>query len=238
MDNLSTTCKNQMMYMVAISTGCKALDGLLGGGARLGALTNIFGAAGTGKTQLCFQLCVNCAKPKNKKGLDASVLFVDTTNTFRPERISQIARHGGVDNDMLEKIYVSRVFTVQEEMAAINRIPTMPDLKLVIVDSIGDLFALEYKESMGAEKHLRFMRFLHELALHAIRSNVAIVATNNVRFTGTGQVQQLDRSVSTFAHFKVRLSKEDGLFKAHLVQPSLDTKEAFFRIAEQGLVDA
>ncbi len=222
--------------MVVISTSCKALDDLLGGGVRLGMLTDIFGAAGTGKTQLCFQLCVNCAKPK-KKGLGASVLFIDATNTFRPERISQIAEHEGLGSEILERIYVSRVFTIQEEMTTIKRIPGMPDLGLVVVDSIGDLFGFEYKQSMGAEKHLKFMRFLHELALHAIRCDVAVVATNGVRFTGTEQVQYLDRSVSSFAHFKVYLSKENGLFRARLIQPALEPRETFFRIVEKGIVD-
>ncbi|MFQ5920872.1 MAG: ATPase domain-containing protein [Nitrososphaerales archaeon] len=230
--------------VVVISAGCSALDNLLGGGVRLGMLTDIFGAAGTGKTQICFQLCVNCAKPKNRKGLGASVLFIDATNTFRPERVSQMAEYAGLDggggdnNKILDKIYVSRVYNTKEEMAAIKRMPQIRDLKLVIIDSIGDLFALEYKESMGAEKHLRFMRFLHELALYAINSNIAIVVTNGVRFSGGEQaVQHLDRSVSTYVHFKIQLAKQDGVFRALLLQPSLQPREAFFKVADKGIED-
>lgn len=220
-----------------ISTSSIALDNLLGGGVRVGMLTDIFGASGTGKTQLCFQLCVNCAKPKNKKGLNANVLFIDATNTFRPERISEIAKHAGLDDKLLDKIYVSKVYSSADQVAAIKRIPTIQNLKLVVLDSIGDVFSFEYKQSMGAEKHLKFMRFMHELALYAINCNAAIVATNIVRFTGTEQIQYLDRSISSFTHFKIQLSKQDGVFKALLLQPSLEPKEAFFKVSDKGITD-
>jgi len=220
-----------------ISTSSIALDNLLGGGVRVGMLTDIFGASGTGKTQLCFQLCVNCAKPKNKKGLNANVLFIDATNTFRPERISQMAKHAGLDDKLLDKIYVSKVYSSADQVAAIKRIPTIQNLKLVVIDSVGDLFSFEYKQSMGAEKHLKFMRFMHELALYALNCNAAIVATNSVRFTGTEQVQYLDRSISSFTHFKIELSRHDGVFKALLLQPSLEPKEAFFKVSDNGIID-
>jgi len=220
-----------------ISTSSNALDNLLGGGVRVGMITDIFGASGTGKTQLCFQLCVNCAKSKDKKGLDSNVLFIDATNTFRPERISQISKNAGLDDKLLDKIYVSKVYSIADQITTTKRIMTIPNLKLVVIDSIGDLFSFEYKQSMGAEKHLKFMRFMHELALCAINCNAAIVATNNVRFTGTEQIQYLDRSISNFTHFKIKLSRHDGAFKALLLQPSLEPKEALFRVSDKGITD-
>lgn len=220
-----------------ISTSSIALDKLLGGGVRVGMLTDVFGASGTGKTQFCFQLCVNCAKPKNKKGLNANVLFIDATNTFRPERISQIAKHAGLDNKLLDRIFVSKIYSSGDQIAAIKRITTIPNLKLVVIDNIADLFSFEYKQSMGAEKHLKFMRFMHELALYALNCNVTIVATNSVRFTGTEQIQYLDRSISSFAHFKIELSKKNGVFRALLLQPSLAPKEALFRVSDKGITD-
>jgi RecA/RadA recombinase len=223
--------------MSMISSGSLALDNLLGGGVRVGMLTDIFGASGTGKTQLCFQLCVNCAKPKNKKWSSANVLFIDATNTFRPERISQMAKHSGFDDKLLDRIYVSKVYSSADQMVAIKRIPTIQNLKLVVIDSIGDLFSFEYKQSMGAEKHMKFMRFMHELALYALNCNAAIVATNNVRFTGAEQMQYLDKSISNFVHFKIKLSKQDSVFKALLLQPVLEPKEAFFKVSDKGITD-
>jgi RecA/RadA recombinase len=114
----------------------------------------------------------------------------------------------------------------------------MRNLQLVVIDSVADLYSFEYKQSMGAEKHLKLMKFMHELALYAINCNVAIVVTNNVRFAGTEQVQHLDRTISAFIHFKISLSKRNGVFKAQLLQPSLEHKEALFRVSDKGITDA
>ncbi|RMF31306.1 MAG: hypothetical protein D6752_02410, partial [Candidatus Nitrosothermus koennekii] len=70
--------------MMMISTGCKALDAILDGGIRINTLTNIFGESATGKTQFCFQLALNFAR------LDNNILFIDTLNNFRPERILEM----------------------------------------------------------------------------------------------------------------------------------------------------
>ena len=60
----------------------------------------------------------------------------------------------------------------------------LENLKLVIIDNISDLFSFEYTQSLSAEKHMKLMRLMHELALCAINYDVAIVITNNVRFDG------------------------------------------------------
>lgn len=226
-----------MFLLTAISTGSAALDKMLGGGIRVGMLTDIFGASSSGKTQLCFQLCVNCAKPIKKKGLDASVLFIDTTNTFRPERIVSIARYHDIDDKILDNIYLHKVYSSADQLAAIKRIPAMQNLKLVIVDSISDLFSFEYKQSLSAEKHMKFMRLMHELALCALNCDVAIVVTNNVRFSGDAQSEYLGRSLASFTHVKIEISKEKSLFKAKLLQPILQLRSEFFQISERGVTD-
>jgi hypothetical protein len=43
-----------------LTSGCKALDELLGGGIETGSITEAFGEFRTGKTQLCHTLCVTC----------------------------------------------------------------------------------------------------------------------------------------------------------------------------------
>ena len=73
-----------------ISTGAKSLDGLLGGGIETEALTEFYGAYGSGKSQVCHTLAVMAQLPKDKGGLNAEVIFFDTEDTFRPERIRDI----------------------------------------------------------------------------------------------------------------------------------------------------
>jgi RecA/RadA recombinase len=171
------------------------------------------------------------------KGLDASVLFVDTTNTFRPERIVSMARHSDLDEKVLDKIYLHKVYSTADQMATVERASRLHNLKLVIVDSVSDLFSFEYKQSLSAERHMKFMRLMRELALLAINSNSAVVVTNNIRFADGAQREYLDKSISSFAHMRVEISRADHLFRARLLRPSLDPCSALYSISEKGIAD-
>ena len=81
-----------------ISTGLQKLDEFLGGGIPAGVIVDIFGGNGTGKTQLLLQLSINSI---NDGG---SVLYLDTTGGFRPERILEIQNKSNLEFDILEKI--------------------------------------------------------------------------------------------------------------------------------------
>ena len=94
-----------------ITTGSKNLDDLLAGGIETKAVTEFYGEFGSGKTQICHTLCVTTQTPKDQGGLGARVVYVDTENTFRPERVAEIARARGHDADsILEGIIVAKAF--------------------------------------------------------------------------------------------------------------------------------
>lgn len=80
-----------------ITTGSKALDDLIGGGIETQSITEVFGEFGSGKSQLAHELAVTVQLPIEKGGLEAEAVFIDTENTFRPERIEQIAKHFKLD---------------------------------------------------------------------------------------------------------------------------------------------
>jgi DNA repair protein RadA len=73
-----------------ILTGCSNLDSLLGGGIEPQAVTEFYGVYGCGKTQVCHTLAVRAQLPKDQGGLSGEVVWIDTENTFRPERIRDI----------------------------------------------------------------------------------------------------------------------------------------------------
>src|SRR3989344_1475404 len=75
-----------------ISTGSENLNKLLGGkGVETRAITEAYGAFGSGKSQLAFTIAVNVQLPKEQGGLNGKAVIIDTEGTFRPERIKQIA---------------------------------------------------------------------------------------------------------------------------------------------------
>ncbi|KAM4702204.1 DNA repair protein RAD51 homolog 3 isoform 2-T2 [Discoglossus pictus] len=70
---------------------CSALDEILGGGVPLAKITEVCGAPGVGKTQLCMQLAVDVQIPECFGGLDGEVVYIDTESSFMVERLVDIA---------------------------------------------------------------------------------------------------------------------------------------------------
>ena len=89
----------------------RRLHSFLKGGIETQAITEIAGEFGSGKSQICYTLCVTANTPLDRKGLGGNVIFIDTENTFRSERIFQIAEYRGVSPDeILRRIYVCKIY--------------------------------------------------------------------------------------------------------------------------------
>ncbi|MGD9963539.1 MAG: ATPase domain-containing protein, partial [Thermoplasmata archaeon] len=69
--------------MSHVAIGSAGLDGLLEGGLEGGAITLLFGEAGTGKTNICLQVARNVASQGKK------VIYIDTEGVSL-ERLRQI----------------------------------------------------------------------------------------------------------------------------------------------------
>ncbi|XP_033039567.1 DNA repair protein RAD51 homolog 3 isoform X4 [Trachypithecus francoisi] len=74
-----------------IITFCSALDDILGGGVPLMKTTEICGAPGVGKTQLCMQLAVDVQIPECFGGVAGEAVFIDTEGSFMVDRVVDLA---------------------------------------------------------------------------------------------------------------------------------------------------
>ncbi|XP_066120163.1 DNA repair protein RAD51 homolog 3 isoform X1 [Saccopteryx bilineata] len=74
-----------------IITFCSALDNVLGGGVPLTKITEICGAPGVGKTQLCMQLAVDVQIPECFGGVEGEAVFIDTEGSFMVDRVVDLA---------------------------------------------------------------------------------------------------------------------------------------------------
>jgi len=117
------------------------VDELLGGGSETQSITEVYGEFGSGKSQITHQLCVNVQLPEEYGGLSGSAIFVDSEDTFRPERIEDMIRglddetiqatmddreiEGGPENeaameelieDVLDKIHVAKAFNSNHQI--------------------------------------------------------------------------------------------------------------------------
>jgi DNA repair protein RadA len=73
-----------------LTWGVGEVDELLGGGVETQSITEVYGEFGAGKSQVTHQLAVNVQLPSEHGGLEGSAIFVDSEDTFRPERIEQM----------------------------------------------------------------------------------------------------------------------------------------------------
>jgi RecA/RadA recombinase len=219
-----------------VSTGSRSFDNLLGGGIRSGMVTDFFGRGGTGKSQLCFTVCANYAKLINP---GHSILFIDTTGTFRPERIQEISNGRGV-NDVLNKISYIRVYNSSDQNLAMSRAGERSP-KLIVIDNVSSLISNEFR---AAQRHLRVMKHLHSLSLIAITLDCIVIVTNTLTFTSSEgsllEGELLASSISSCVHVRAKLERTDftqPVYKASLVHPS-SSRSCLFGVRKIGITDA
>src|SRR3990167_7347261 len=129
-----------------LSTGSASFDTLMGGGFESSAITECFGEYGSGKTQIGHMLAVNCQKENE----DAVAVYIDTENTFRPERIIQLAEGAGLDpQKVLKNIRVARAYNSDHQMLLAEKVEDLIskqglNVKLVVVDSLTAHFRAEF----------------------------------------------------------------------------------------------
>jgi DNA repair protein RadA len=169
--------------MAKFSTGSESFDSFLGGGIETQALTEIAGEFGSGKSQLCYTLCVTAANMSSK---DNGIIYVDTENSFKAERIHQIAESKGLDaEEILKRINICKIYYSAHLEAVIRSLAKYIEqyrAGLVIIDSIISLHRAEFagRESL-AERQQRLNTLLHKLRRLSEIYNIAVVYTNQVQ---------------------------------------------------------
>lgn len=233
-----------------ITTGCKNLNALLGGGVETGAITEAAGAFGSGKTQLAHCLAINVQLPKEEGGAEGKAVWIDTESTFRPERIKQIATARGLDPEkMLKGIFVARAFNADHQMLLVEKINEMiqngEPIKIIIVDSIIAHFRAEYAgRGMLADRQQKINRHMHELMKIAQARNIAIYITNQVMANpaimfGDPTTPIGGHIISHGSTFRMyfRKGKKGSRVARMIDSPNLPDSECLFFITEGGLAD-
>ena len=170
-----------------LGTGSTNLNGLLGGrGLETKAITECYGAFGSGKTQLGLTLAVRVQLPKEQGGANGKAVFIDTEGTFRPERIRQIAEGLGANPEkVLKNILVARAFNSDHQILLADKIGELikngEPIRLVIIDSLTAHFRAEFAgRGQLADRQQKLNRYLHGLMKMAEQHNLAVYVTNQV----------------------------------------------------------
>lgn len=236
--------------LIKITTGSKNLDNLLGGGVEAKAMTEAYGAFGSGKSQIAHALAVNVQLPAEKGGANGKAVWIDTEGTFRPERIKQIAEAHGIDPmKALKNIFVARAFNSDHQILLLDKVTELikngEPIKIVIIDSITAHFRAEFTgRGMLADRQQRINKHLHNLIRVAEANNIAIYITNQVMANPAVMFGDPTSPIgghilghaSTYRIY-LRKGKKDSRVAKLIDSPHLPEGETVFFITASGLSD-
>ena len=236
--------------IMRLTTGSRAIDEVLAGGLETQTITEFYGEYGTGKSQLCHQMCVNAQLPTERGGLNAAALYIDTENTFRTERIIQMAKHVGLNPDeVIKRILFAEAYTSDHQMFLLenaDKVIKENNVRLIVIDSLTAHFRSEYLgREMLAERQQKLNKHMHRLIRLARAFNAVAVVTNQVMakpdvFFGDSVHPVGGHIVAHTSHTRIYLRKSSRgpLRIARLVSsPYLPEGERVFKITENGVED-
>ena len=232
-----------------LTSGSSSLDELLGGGFETQAIVEVFGEFGSGKTQIGHQLAVNTILPLDKGGFDGEIFYIDTEDTFRPERIAQMAEAVGIDpQEALDRIHVARAYNSAHQILLVDEIKRMSkniEVKLIIVDSLTSHFRAEYiGRGMLAPRQQKLNKHMKELKQLSDINNALVLVTNQVMSKPDAMWGDPTKAfgghiVAHASTFRLYLRKSKGGRRiARLIDsPNLPDGEAVFTVTTEGLRD-
>lgn len=250
--------------VLKLKTLIPEFDELMGGGFETQAITEVYGEFGSGKSQIVHQMAVNCQLPIEVGGLNGSCLYIDSENTFRPERIEQMVEGLELDDEQLpegyeipsveeflKNIHVARASSSDHQMLLIDTARNLSNelkdsgkpVRLVIIDSLTGLFRSEYAgRGTLAERQQKLNRHMHDLFKLVDDLNAVALVTNQVMSNPAALFSDPTKPiggniVGHTATFRLYIRKSKGGKRiAKLVDsPNLPDGEAPFMVENAGI---
>jgi len=234
-----------------ISTGSLSFNELVGGGFESGSITECFGEMGSGKTVLAHQLAINALEIDDKGEPKAYAVWIDTENTFRPERILEICNQKNINGEaVLDHIRVVRAVNSDHQMFCVEKVKDLIEkdklkVNLIIVDSLMAHFRAEYVgRGTLADRQQKLNKHMHTLMRVADMHNLCVYVTNQVMskpdsFFGNPIAAIGGNIVGHNSQTRLYLRRgQKGSRVAKLVDsPHLPDGEAIFIITSRGIED-
>src|ERR1035437_3471859 len=188
-----------------VSTGCYALDDLIGKGIPRGRIIEVFGAESGGKSTLSLFLMSQL----QKKG--GRVALIDAENAFD----GAYAKNIGLD---ISKLLVSQPATLEESMDIIKELVETGSFDMIVVDSVSALVPKSevdgddfMKDTMAIQARL-MSRALRILAGPISKSKTIVIFINQIRdkvgvFFGAKTTTSGGRALKFFSSVRLEVSK-------------------------------
>jgi DNA-repair protein XRCC3 len=193
-----------------LSLGCPLLNRALAGGLRRGAITEVVGESGAGKTQFCLQCTVQAARRGER------VVYLCTEGGFPQARLDQMTGDGAE----LGLVLVQQVRDLHHLLtvlgAQLEEVVRMRGAALLVVDSIAAVIRYDSDLNTGKLERAGAVHRLGQALLDiALKHTLAVLAVNQVtdRFEQAGfawgrrVVASLGQTWSTYPHTRLWLAR-------------------------------
>lgn len=239
----------QRQEMQKISTNSDSFNELLDGGIETQSLTELYGEFGAGKTQIAHHLAVNVQRPEEEGGLGKGAIYIDTEDTFIPERIEQMAEAQGMDSEeVLDNIHVARALNSDHQMLLAEKAKQIcenEEIGLIVVDSLMAHFRSEYVgRGELAKRQQKLNKHMSTLLKAANTYNVAVILTNQVMDNPDQMFGDPTKAIggNIVAHncatiIYLRKGKKDTRVARLEDSPYLPEGEAVYSIEDEGIID-
>ena len=233
-----------------ITTGSKAIDEIIGGGIESRAITEFAGPFRSGKTQIAHSLAVTIASKKVNP--PNRVLFIDTEDTTRPERMVEMAKARNLikteeeTKELLARIIIQKASGAAHLIAIIENCSHLIrdlNIKIIILDSGTSPFRQTMADMGNTGRRFRLMnRMVHFLKALAEIHNIPVVFINQIYESldqfKPGPIQYGGNVIGHAMTYRITLKKKSKVWVATTADfPHKPIEDAEFLITEAGIED-
>ncbi|CAF0795465.1 unnamed protein product [Rotaria sordida] len=245
-----------------ISTYSKKIDDMLNGGIRIGVITELCGNPGSGKSNLCTQLCISV---QMKYGVTSNetgtVIYIDTEGSFVPIRLQNMAmaaeNHYKNENknsintnsieQLLKNVTYFRCINVAELIACLIQLKQIMtperNVKLIILDSLAHPIR-SIIDGDHLTRHKYIVRIVTMLQKLASENNCAVVIVNHMIAKVESQKNEaycapaLGDAFGHMSQLRLQLSWKMNKREARVLKsPHIAELSTFFQITDDGIRD-
>ena len=219
------------MLIERLSSKTRVLDELLSGGIENGVITNFYGPAGSGKTNICLLFTLSALK----KG---KVAYVDTESGFSTERFFQM---GGTKEDLQNVIY-EHPSNFQEQELSLQKLKNIEGLSLIVVDSFVSLYRLVLNDENITNINRELAGQMAYLSNLSKEKKIPVIITNQVYNVNSNEIELSGRDVVKYwSKCLIEIKKSDenrrlAIIRKHRSQP--EGKKVEFELTATGIEKA
>jgi len=229
------------------------INSLVNGGFQINKIYLLYGEFSTGKSQFCHDICMAFYKLYSNRQNPFHLFFIDSENSFQPEKLQQMAKSNYYSmnfQELIKKIKlvkISNLSIFQNYLQHLSSNLSKDSVNLLLIDSITAFIRNEsdIKNYSINELNKKLKKCMEKILNLKNLYNIFIIMTSQVKSTpsiklsGKFSIKPLfSYTLNEYCDELIYLYKQNEIRYAYLIN-SLDSKEkqVCFRISDEGILD-